>query len=105
MSARHDLTSGATFGLAQVAVIGLGLVVAWKLFAPQLLAFAGAAGAAAGAEASSQITSGVSGAAPGIGTQIGTAAGSSAVDAAKDSVFGEAGGPVTYGGVPVDVTT
>ena len=108
MSARRDLASGAGFGLGLVVVGGLAAYLGWKWLEPQIVGIAGAAGSAAGEEASHQITTGVQGAAPGIGAEVGKGAVEGATSKAGE-IFGGApadtyGGPVTIGGVPVDVT-
>lgn len=113
MSARRDVTSGLTTGIAIVAVIGAGGYLGWRMFGDQIVAqitgIAGAAGSAAGEEASHQITTGVQGAAPGIGAAVGSGAVEGATSKAGQ-IFGGSpaedtySGPVTIGGTPVDVT-
>lgn len=109
MTVKRSAAEGLAFG-AGVAIIG-GAVAwyGWRWLAPQIVGIAGAAGSAAGEEASHQITTGVQGQAPAIGAAIGQSATDSAAQRAGQ-ILGSASsedaysGPVTLGGVPVEVT-
>jgi len=108
MSAKRAAGEGLAFGLGVVLIGGTAAYFGWKWLAPQIVGIAGAAGSAAGEEASHQIVAGVQGQAPAIGAEVGRGAVEGATSKAGE-IFGgspvnDIGGPVTLGGVPVEVT-
>ena len=108
MSAKRAAGEGLAFGLGLVLVGGVGAYFGWKWLEPQIIGAAGAAGSAAGEEASHQITTGVQGQAPAIGAAVGQGAVQGAKAEIGETLGGSPlasiGGPVTLGGVPVEVT-
>lgn len=108
MSAKRAAGEGLAFGLGLVVVGGAAAYFGWRWLEPQIVGIAGAAGSAAGEEASHQITTGIQGQAPAIGAEVGRGAVQGAKSEIGETLGGSPlssiGGPVTLGGVPVEVT-